>query len=539
MLVQEKVLRAVEGDGSSLNAETVGKTMDSMYESGKLTPAHGGYHAGKLVARFYNVTGLQAEVEIPGLARTLRVPPAGSVNKYPYRYDSVEHKFEPTPGVEVRVHVGGHPPVSYVTNGDERQVIFLERNYLPEEQAFEANVMTGGLSAALDKLAEWKKHGGKKHRREATAQFQEMQAVFQDQVQELEAAIGQARARLVVDEMEAKITAPIQELEGAHDFTGLVNQAATCYMNSLLQAMYMTPELRFALYRWQWDAGRGESKADSIPYQMQKLFCLMQSAESRAVETKALTASFGWTGADAFQQQDVNELFNVLCDSLENNFRGTRGRGVIESLFEGREKHYLRCSVCGFESSRQEKFRAVMMNLKQFGDPRPIASIEEGLDNWFTSERLNGENQWHCERCNAKVDAEKGVGLSKVPYLLSINMTRFVYNWEIDRAEKLTDRVSFPETLDVAKYLVPTESLAESGGGDGANDPHVDFGKDGASILMRGRSAIGLQPQAPDALNYDLYAILVHSGGVGGESNISTTFLSHLAGVAPSVWFEP
>eukprot|EP01043_Picozoa_sp_COSAG02_P078444 COSAG02_NODE_17660_length_988_cov_1.970754_2_plen_178_part_01 len=178
MLVQEKVLRAVEGDGSTLKAETVQKTMDSMYESGKLKPAHGGYHAGKLVARFYNVTGLDAEVEIPGLARRLRVPPAGSVNRYPYRYDSVEHRFDPTPGVEVRVHVGGYPPVSYFTNADERQVIFLERNYLPEERAFEAAVTMGGLSGALDKLAEWRQHGGKLRRREAVAQFQALQVFF-------------------------------------------------------------------------------------------------------------------------------------------------------------------------------------------------------------------------------------------------------------------------------------------------------------------------------------------------------------------------
>ena len=31
-------------------------------------------------------------------------------------------------------------------------------------------------------------------------------------------------------------------------FVGLRNQGATCYLNSLIQAMYMTPELRFGLY---------------------------------------------------------------------------------------------------------------------------------------------------------------------------------------------------------------------------------------------------------------------------------------------------
>ena len=64
---------------------------------------------------------------------------------------------------------------------------------------------------------------------------------------------------------------PELEVHNAHDFTGIINHGATAYMNSLLQALYMTPELRLALYRWEWNEGRGESKDDSIPYQLQKV----------------------------------------------------------------------------------------------------------------------------------------------------------------------------------------------------------------------------------------------------------------------------
>lgn len=59
----------------------------------------------------------------------------------------------------------------------------------------------------------------------------------------------------------------------SHNYTGLVNQAMTCYLNSLLQALFMTPEFRNALYRWEFD---NDKEDKNIPYQLQKLFLNLQ-----------------------------------------------------------------------------------------------------------------------------------------------------------------------------------------------------------------------------------------------------------------------
>jgi ubiquitin carboxyl-terminal hydrolase 47 len=41
--------------------------------------------------------------------------------------------------------------------------------------------------------------------------------------------------------------------KGQQKYVGLSNQGATCYMNSLLQTLYMTPEFRTALYKWKYN----------------------------------------------------------------------------------------------------------------------------------------------------------------------------------------------------------------------------------------------------------------------------------------------
>lgn len=51
---------------------------------------------------------------------------------------------------------------------------------------------------------------------------------------------------------ESSIVGPIVKDnldENLHPYVGLVNQAMTCYLNSLIQTLYMTPEFRNAIYK--------------------------------------------------------------------------------------------------------------------------------------------------------------------------------------------------------------------------------------------------------------------------------------------------
>uniref|UniRef100_A0A6B2KX25 Ubiquitin carboxyl-terminal hydrolase 47 n=1 Tax=Arcella intermedia TaxID=1963864 RepID=A0A6B2KX25_9EUKA len=245
----------------------------------------------------------------------------------------------------------------------------------------------------------------------------------------------------------------------------------------MIQTLYMTPEFRKALYSWSfeeyckaeyekkkieyqekgteindpdmmdYECFRSHFEKASIPRQLQKLFLKLNTSDKRSVKTKSLTKSFGWEQSEAFVQQDVQELCRLLLDSLDMALKGTELSGFIHQLYQGTIKDYVRCTQCGYESSRQDEFLDLSLVI------RSVTSLEEALNAFISPELLNGDNQYFCEKCNKKNDAIKGLTLNKMPYLLSLQLKRFDYDPVYQSKVKLNGPVSFPEVLDLNPFV--------------------------------------------------------------------------------------
>ena len=94
-----------------------------------------------------------------------------------------------------------------------------------------------------------------------------------------------------------------------------------------------------------------------MPLQLGRLFCRLQQSSHHSVSTRALTASFGWSQADAFRQHDAQELCRVLFEALSKF-----GLPSETELFGGQIEDVLRCRACGFESARSEPFSDVQVH---------------------------------------------------------------------------------------------------------------------------------------------------------------------------------
>jgi uncharacterized UBP type Zn finger protein len=121
------------------------------------------------------------------------------------------------------------------------------------------------------------------------------------------------------------------ESYNAPGHVGLLNQGATCYLNSLLQCLYNDTGFREAIFS-------ANTASSPIVSEIQKLFAKMQLSDCSAISTTDLSVAFGWERSQIFEQHDVHELLSVLVDALGNvsSELQTKLNGLFQGSITGR-----------------------------------------------------------------------------------------------------------------------------------------------------------------------------------------------------------
>eukprot|EP00435_Cladocopium_sp_Y103_P061153 s1809_g22.t2 len=227
---------------------------------------------------------------------------------------------------------------------------------------------------------------------------------------------------------------------------GLLNQGATCYMNSLLQSLFNIPEFRLAVYQFEHLPELHGDPSRCIPLQLQRLFAELQLSRASATSTKELTTACGFTGRDAMEQHDVQELCRVLFDALERS--SSMLAEVIRDLYSGKVTHYTRCAEEHqgqvYESRRPASYMDLQVPIQD------CKSLEEALRELVKPTLLSGDNQWLCDELGEKVDALIGTTIDTLPKILCLQLLRFVFDLQLMRRKKLSDSLAIPLELDVS-----------------------------------------------------------------------------------------
>lgn len=234
-------------------------------------------------------------------------------------------------------------------------------------------------------------------------------------------------------------------------FVGLLNQGATCYMNSFVQSIFLTNEFRAAVYKIPTE---NVSPTSSIPLALQRIFYKLQT-NLLPTSTTEMTKSFGWDSAESFMQHDVQEFSRVLMEDLENKMKRTEVEGTVERLFRGSLKNVLKCTQVQYESVREENFYDLQLTIKG------IKNLQESFERYVSTEMLCGDNQYRTDNFGLQ-DAKKFVTFEHFPPVLHVHLERYAFDMMAEATVKINDRFEFPTEIALDPYLSETSPDRES-----------------------------------------------------------------------------
>ena len=168
-------------------------------------------------------------------------------------------------------------------------------------------------------------------------------------------------------------------------------------------------------------------------------------------------------------------------NNLDNlkEFGISRDEDSISSLLDKLENNDYCINLCLSSKSKYSTEKILLNSCEKFVKAKNEDLNLDTLINFFCSkEQLEKGNEWHCSKCDHRVEATKKISIFYVPRLMIICLSRFSKGREYGYYSKNGEFIDFPlENLDMGKYIC---------------GPDKEHSK------------------------YDLFAVSQHFGGTGG-----------------------
>uniref|UniRef100_A0A7S2WPD8 USP domain-containing protein n=1 Tax=Mucochytrium quahogii TaxID=96639 RepID=A0A7S2WPD8_9STRA len=239
-------------------------------------------------------------------------------------------------------------------------------------------------------------------------------------------------------------TPDVKRMHG--ELAGLENQGGTCYLNSLLQILYLLNGFKGEIYKVE--LVQADDKKRVLIEELQGLFARMDLSNRKTVSTVGLTEkAFNWTGSESATHHDVHELITKLLERINSELAGTNCQNTVKDIFVGHTKNAVYCGECGYSSGQSTPFISLFVPVSGF------SSLEGALSGMFCGEPECLDDPYKCDGCEAITRKELKELLISSPPCLFINLNRFTFNFQTGRRVKVNTKFTFPLELDLGQYI--------------------------------------------------------------------------------------
>lgn len=271
--------------------------------------------------------------------------------------------------------------------------------------------------------------------------------------------------------------------KSAQGLAGLRNLGNTCFMNSILQCLSNTRELRdYCLQRlYMRDLGHTSSAHTALMEEFAKLIQTIWTSSPNDVVSPSEFKTQIQRYAPRFvgyNQQDAQEFLRFLLDGLHNEVNRVtvrpkpspenldhlpddeKGRQMwrkyleredsrIGDLFVGQLKSSLTCTDCGYCSTVFDPFWDLSLPIAKRGYPE--VTLMDCMRLFTKEDLLDGDEKPTCCRCRARKRCIKKFSVQRFPKILVLHLKRF--SESRIRTSKLTTFVNFPlRDLDLREF---------------------------------------------------------------------------------------
>uniref|UniRef100_A0A8C7L3N7 Ubiquitin carboxyl-terminal hydrolase n=1 Tax=Oncorhynchus kisutch TaxID=8019 RepID=A0A8C7L3N7_ONCKI len=235
---------------------------------------------------------------------------------------------------------------------------------------------------------------------------------------------------------------------------GIHNMGNTCWFSAVIQSLFHLPVFRrlvlnYCLSERILEKCKSHSDKRNIAFmqELRCLFALMVGSTRRFVDPSAAVELLREAFRSSEAQQDVSEFTHKLLDWLEDAFQLAANGNSLEDKKENPMVHLFYGT---FVAERTHEGKT-LSNIEQFGQYPLQVNGFNNLEECLEGAMVEGEIE--ALHPDQTISSGSKRWFSKLPPVLTFELSRFEFNQSLGRPEKIHKKLEFQEIIYMDRYL--------------------------------------------------------------------------------------